>query len=141
MTPPLDPLLAGLHALAASAFPKRCATCGRTFATVEDYLEETQRIAPAKSGLKQVRNDDGGLVVELFRNCPCGSTLMDVFVDRRDPSEKGQQRRQRFGELLDYLETAGLARDVARQELIKVMAGHGSTILQRYRTPGPTATS
>ncbi|MCK9987662.1 MAG: hypothetical protein AzoDbin1_04134, partial [Azoarcus sp.] len=42
---------------------------------------------------------DGQVIVELFRNCVCGSTLMDCFRDRRDTSEAGLRRRARFGEL------------------------------------------
>lgn len=128
-------LLDGLNALAESAFPKQCRTCGREYATVEEYCKDTRPISETRSGLKQSEDDDGKLIVELFRNCPCGSTLMDCFSDRRDTSERGMQRRARFAELLGYLEKEGLERATAREELLKVMHGQGSDILKKYRTP------
>lgn len=63
---------AELQEIAANTFPKRCLACGR-------------------SGLKQSVDDGGHVIVELFRHCVCGSTLMDCFTDRRDASETGKQ--------------------------------------------------
>lgn len=126
-----DPtLLAGLNALAESAFPKRCRNCGAVFADVADYVKRTVPVSATRSGLKQSVDDDGRTIVELYRNCTCGSTLMDFFSDRRDLSEGGNRRRQRFAELLDYLIGRGLVREVARGELLKVMRGEKSEILR-----------
>lgn len=121
-------LFADLQALANTAFPKRCNTCGRVFHTPEEFVRETESIHGV-SGFKSSCDDDGRPVVELFRNCPCGSTLMDAFRDRRDTSEVGMRRRAKFGELMDRLEARGLSRDVARAELLKVLRGEGSELL------------
>ncbi|MEW5889084.1 MAG: oxidoreductase [Pseudomonadota bacterium] len=129
-------LYAGLQALAASAFPKRCGNCGRVFATPREFLEETRRVSSGASGLKQSVDDDGRPVVELYRNCPCGSTLLDFFNDRRDVSEAGLERRRRFGELLDYLTAQGVERGLARRELLRVLRGEPSELLRRLRAPG-----
>lgn len=129
----LKGLYLGLSALAETGFPKKCANCGREFATSEQYILETQEIRANHSGLKASEDDDGKPIVELFRNCPCGSTLLGFFGDRRDMSEAGQVRRKRFGELLDYLTSAGLDPGVARTELLKAMRGEGSEILEKYR--------
>ena len=138
MTTPMDPtLLAGLRELSASAFPKRCATCGRVYHSADEYARLTHRINAQASGLKQARNDDGTPMVELFRNCECGSTLMDAFCDRRNPTPEGVRRRARFGELLDYLVTRGMDRPTARDELLKVMRGEPSPLLRNL--PPPTA--
>ena len=110
-------LYEGLRELAASVFPKHCGTCGRTFETADAFIREAQSIRPEISGLKSVEDDDGSMIVELFRNCPCGSTLMDAFNDRRDLSDKGLKRRQRFGELIDYLTTTHKL-DAARAMII-----------------------
>lgn len=126
---------AGLRELAESAFPKHCRNCGRVYATAADFIAATEPLAPDRSGLKQSTDDDGRAIVELFRNCVCGSTLMDCFNDRRDLSETGNRRRQRFGELLDYLEGQGLAKPTARAELIKVMRGQPSELLKRFAAP------
>ncbi len=128
-------LLAGLKALAASAFPKRCANCGRVYPDEAAYLNETLPVSAATSGLKSSEDDDGSTIVELFRNCACGSTLLDFFNDRRDDTEAGERRRARFGELLTYLTDRGLAPAEARNELRKVMRGEPSEVLQRFRPP------
>lgn len=131
-----DPgLVAGLRALAEASFPKRCASCGAVYDDVLDYVRRTAPISPTRSGLKQSSDDDGSTIVELFRNCACGSTLMDSFGDRRDASDVGANRRQRFAELLTYLLGAGLDGTVARAELLKVMQGETSEILAGIKSP------
>jgi len=124
-----ETLYAGLQEIASGAFPKSCACCGRQFATVENYVHQTGRVF-GRSGLKQTLDDDGHVVVELFRNCVCGSTLMDCFSNRRETSSEGARRRQRFSELIDLLIGEGLARDFAQVELIKVLRGEHSDILR-----------
>lgn len=124
-------LFAGLRALAESAFPKRCPTCSRLFRTAEEFLQETQGIRTGVSGLKQSVDDDDVPIVEIYRNCLCGSTLMDFFSDRRDMSQEGLQRRKKFEELLSYVtHKYGLERQLARKELIKVLRGQTSEVLQ-----------
>jgi hypothetical protein len=127
--------MAGLKALAETSFPKRCATCGAVYQDANDYVTRTVPISAARSGLKQSCDDDGQTIVELFRNCTCGSTLIDFFGDRRDMSEAGGRRRQRFAELLTYLGGAGLDPLAARAELLKVMRGGSSEVLARVRPP------
>jgi len=123
-------LYAGLEEIAASAFPKGCAMCGRKYRDVDDYIAQTQRVGSGRSGLKQSLDDDGRVIVELFRNCVCGSTLMDCFSDRRNNSEIGVRRRARFGELIDNLVAKGLERERARSELLRVLRGEQSAILR-----------
>ncbi|MFT6101756.1 MAG: hypothetical protein ACJATV_000561 [Granulosicoccus sp.] len=132
----LDGLYKGLQALANSAFPKKCNTCGRTFENAKEFVLETEKLRPSVSGLKQSLDDDGSMIVELFRNCTCGSTLMDAFNDRRDLSAKGEKRRKRFSELQTFLvEKHGLDSLVAREELLKVMRGETSKILSQILPP------
>ncbi|HJV25579.1 MAG TPA: oxidoreductase [Aromatoleum sp.] len=125
-----ESLYAGLREIAAGAFPKQCRMCGRRYETVQDYITQTQRVGDGRSGLKQSRDDDGNVIVDLFRNCVCGSTLMDSFNDRRDNTEAGRKRRARFGELVEGLVTKGLERDVARSELLKILHGEKSLLLR-----------
>jgi len=94
------------------------------------------------AGLKQAVDDDGQVIVELFRNCVCGSTLMNCFRDRRDTSEAGLRRRTRFGELIATLVDQGLERERAHAELLKVLRGEPSTILKaRPRNAGNASVS
>lgn len=140
MTPPpeqeagLDPLYAGLRALMATTFPKRCANCGRSYANEAEFVAQTNAVPTGRSGFKQSRDDDGETIVELFRNCVCGSTLMDCFTDRRDHSASGQQRRAKFDELIGVLAQRGLDRETARGELLKLLRGQTSALLQPSKT-------
>ena len=123
-------LFKGLKALSEASFPKRCAFCGREYATVEAYVRETEDVA-GQSGLKKGFDDDDRPIVELFRNCVCGSTLMDCFNDRRDSSEGGLRRRKLFGKLMEVLTSKGMAENVARDELLKVLRGERSAVLEK----------
>lgn len=122
-------LFADLQTLSDSAFPKQCGTCGRVYQSPKDFFRDAQ--APSQSsGLKESVDDDDASIVELYRNCKCGSTLMDFFMDRRDQSEQGLKRRALFGKLLDSLEKKGLSRTLARAELLGLMRGRHSERLQ-----------
>ncbi|WP_053981948.1 hypothetical protein [Marinagarivorans algicola] len=126
-----DPkLFAGLTALAESSFPKTCNTCGRNYPDVESFISQTQGLI-GHSGLKASTGDTGAPLVELFRNCVCGSTLLDLFNDRRDISNEGIERRLRFDQLLRYLEARNIPRLQARSEILKVLHGEGSKLLSQ----------
>lgn len=131
----LGEFLQGLRELAESAFPKRCPTCGRTFETAAEFIAQTQPVRSDHSGVKQSQDDNGVAMLELYRNCPCGSTLMDFFSERRDVSGKGLMRRQRFGELHEYLVANGVDKTIARNELLKVMRGGSSELLKKMAPP------
>lgn len=119
-----------LKALSNASFPKRCASCGRKYASVEDFVNKTEDVS-GQSGLKKGYDDDDKPIVELFRNCVCGSTLLDFFGDRRDLSEAGLNRRKLFGELIEMLISKGVDADTARQELLKVVRGEPSAVLDK----------
>ena len=126
----IQDLFAGLKALSDASFPKHCANCGATYDTVEDYVGRTDDVSGV-SGLKKGIDDDDRTIVELFRNCPCGSTLMDCFSDRRDISAAGLKRRRLFGQLKDLLTAKGLDDAVARAELLKLIRGEKSDVLEK----------
>ena len=113
----------GLRALAEAAFPRHCACCGRVFATADEFIGQTRALRQNVSGLKQSFDDDNVAIVEVYRNCLCGSTLMDFFSDRRDTSEACQQRRLLFERLLPLLMKKGMERAAARAYLLHVVRG------------------
>lgn len=113
----------GLQALAASAFPKHCNNCGRMFGTAADFIQQTQAVRSNMSGLKQSFDDDNIAIVEAYRNCICGSTLMDFFSDRRDISDAGNKRRQLFDKLLPHLQGKGMGKKAAREYLLGLLRG------------------
>ena len=129
-----NPLFEGLKALAEAAFPKQCRGCGRTFDTAAQFLVETQALRQGVSGLKQSVDDDASTIVEVYRNCTCGSTLMDFFSNRRDASEAGTHRRALFEKVMSHLESKGMTRAEGRAYLLRVMQGgapESDTVLQQ----------
>nr|WP_305906829.1 hypothetical protein [Methylomarinum sp. Ch1-1]MDP4519536.1 hypothetical protein [Methylomarinum sp. Ch1-1] len=88
--------LQGLIALFDASFPKKCSVCGREYHNAQQFFQETKELPTGKSCLKEAIEDDGTAVVEVFRNCACGSTLMDEFSNRRDTTEHGRLRRKNF---------------------------------------------
>ena len=119
----MDELFAGLRALVESAFPKQCGSCGRRFDSVADYIEATDKVGGARSGLREGWDDDDRPLLEVYRNCTCGSTLMEFFTDRRDQTERGLQRRGQFDALVAQLEARGWSKEAAHAELLKLMRG------------------
>ena len=125
----------GLKSIVESAFPKKCPMCGKTYNNEQDFINDTSKINN-QTGLKQSYDDDDLPIVELYRNCSCGSTLMNFFGDRRDNNEEGELRRTKFGELLDYLvNSVELEPNEARTELLKAIRGEKSDILKNIKFP------
>ncbi len=129
MSGDVDDWYAGLKALAEESFPKRCAACGRVYRDLKEYLAHTALIRDG-SGLRESLDDEEHPIVALFRNCICGSTLMDEFNDRRDSTPQGQRRRELFERVLSQLEAKGLERRTARRELLAVLRGGHSPLLR-----------
>ena len=127
---------AGLKALVETAFPKQCSSCGKVFATEQQFLQETQKLPLGRSSLKEVIDEDGSAIVEVFRNCSCGSTLMDEFSTRRDDSERGRARRVEFSRLIDFLVTKNIPAETARYELLKVLRGEDSELINLLKPLG-----
>ncbi|UTW07186.1 hypothetical protein [Pseudomonas benzenivorans] len=127
-----DDWYAGLKALCLDDFPKHCRNCGRTFASEDEYFRETRSIRPEITGLKGVDDPDDGPLVEVFRNCVCGSTLLVSCCSRRDDSDAGHRRRELFDKLLNFLELQGLPREQARGELLRLMSGERSPMLETH---------
>ncbi|MBI4998501.1 MAG: oxidoreductase [Rhodocyclales bacterium] len=124
-----ETLFANLQSLVESTFPKRCRNCGRNYATAAEFCAATSALSPDRSGLKQTYDEDGKPIVELFRNCVCGSTLMGDFHNRRDLSPAGAKRRQRFDDLLRLIQERGVDSAIARRELLKLMRGQKSELI------------
>jgi len=122
-----------LQELVDSTFPKTCTKCGRVYRTKEAFLTETMPVKDItledRSGLFSLEGGPIETAVGLFRNCACGTTLMADFQDRRDGSDNGQNRRQRFAALMDTLSGKGMARPDARHELLKVLRGETSSLI------------
>ena len=119
-----------LCGLFEKSFPKKCSNCGKEYATLEDYFCKTTSLGNLNNPF-HFSDEDNRPFVMISRNCRCGSTLLEVFDDRRDHTEKGKKIREEFGELLGLLVASGLKEETARAELKKVMNGEESAILER----------
>jgi hypothetical protein len=113
----------GLKTLLESAFPKTCRNCGHVYESAEQFFMDTQDMAAGRSSLKSAIEDDGGVVVEVFRNCRCGSSLMDEFGCRRDHSEKGDRQREAFDKMLALLQAKNIPEATARSEIVDFLRG------------------
>lgn len=122
-----------LKDLVDTTFPKTCTKCGTTYETNEAFLTRTIPVKDItladRSGLFSLEGGPIKTAVGLFRNCTCGTTLMADFQDRRDNSESGQARRQRFAALMDKLQEKGVGATDARRELHNVLSGESSSLI------------
>lgn len=132
MVDDLGDFYANLKDITETTFPKTCSTCGAIYKNSADFLTKTQTVYGGKSGLKGSLDDNDQPIIELYRNCSCGSTLMNFFSDRRDNSEKGNRRREVFEKLLVQLEQKGVPRKAGRVELLKLLKGEESELLKSY---------
>ena len=119
----------GLRELVDSAFPKRCGNCGREYRNSAEFLAATEPIRANSSGLKQSKEDDGQTIVDLFRNCVCGSTLLESFWNRRELDEDGIKRRIRFQDMVEKLVAIGYTEAIVRGELLKLMRGQPNDVV------------
>ncbi|WP_133297384.1 MULTISPECIES: oxidoreductase [Motiliproteus] len=124
----LSEVFEGLTALSNGAFPKQCGSCGKSYADLEQLVAETSTSEDG-SGLKQVGSFSPQVEVE--RICSCGQLLTETFGDRRSSGEVGAQRRALFDRLLSLLIEGGMPTTMAKKELIKVMKGQPSELLNR----------
>ena len=120
---------AGLRELVDSDFPKRCGNCGREYRNSAEFLAATQPVSANSSGLKQSRDDDGQMIVDLFRTCVCGSTLLETFGNRRDLGEDGVKRRMRFQDMVGKLVAMGYTEEISRGQLLKLMRGQPNDVI------------
>lgn len=128
-------LFDGLRQLTRGTFPKQCSGCSKIYYTLEQFLDETQRVRNS-SGLISSIDEEDNTVVEVYRNCSCGSTLMDLCHDRRDSTEAGLKRRVLFETMQKKLIKAGISQKDAREELLNLLHGKPCPLLTKlgFRT-------
>jgi len=110
-----DDLFKELRSL-GTIFPKICANCGRSYDSLEDFLQNTVDI-PKSTGLLEIKFQSTS--VGLMRNCSCHSTLMVECMNRRDNSPRGNERRKIFDRLMSMLTASGMSATEARAKLRK----------------------
>jgi hypothetical protein len=125
-------------------FPKVCASCGRHFATLRDYIVATQRLWPSvhydiELGDYKALNPIGGLAMA---NCLCGTTM--ALSSDGMPLPRAQailewirtetgRRGSKPTEILDYL------RDEVRKQVLAGPIRETASGPMGSRTPNPSA--
>ncbi|MGD9873371.1 MAG: oxidoreductase [Kiritimatiellia bacterium] len=126
-------ILAAIHSdllvIAKESFPKQCA-CGKRYENLEDFIARTEEVRDGR-GLFLDEDYARGEIVDMVRNCSCGSTLMVAFESRRDLSAEGDARRAIFGRLQTFFSLCGMDAETARSELLKTGRGEPSPALQK----------
>ncbi|HQQ04774.1 MAG TPA: hypothetical protein PLT67_08025 [Kiritimatiellia bacterium] len=105
-------------------FPKSC-NCGESFYSMDDFIERTTEVLDTEMGICNTCGE-GGIMVNMVRQCRCGARMMIDFCTRRDRTEKGTQRRLLFRDLMTFFTEAGMDPLKARNELIRVVHGQQS---------------
>ena len=110
--------------LEQTAFPKVCKNCQKVYQNEMQFLRETNAIPYVSTDTRAITpipgamESENNIYLEVFRNCACGSTLMERFYSRRNLSEAGIERRIAFEVLLSALEVGGVERIEARRMLL-----------------------
>jgi hypothetical protein len=120
-------LLTEIQDLAYLFFPKYCSACGKFFADVEIYAEMAEiEISKADA----VFNTGGGChTITLYSHCPCGEKLSDTFSSRKDLTRTGEKRRAAFQDVMVRIYHMGVTMAASRTELLGLMRGIESHIL------------
>lgn len=122
----------GLRSVVDSDFPKTCRNCGRNYQTLDEFIRDTVSSAQG-AGLKQGFSEDEQAIVELFRNCQCGSTLMSPVHSRRGNSDLASECREQFDKLVAQMAVAGKTHESAREDLRQVITGGYGDILEQLK--------
>ena len=106
-----------------NVFPKKCTNCGKVYFTEADFFQHSTPIERSVASIKTIQDpsDEKGIYLEVFRNCYCGSTLMELFHCRTNISEAGIKRRLLFESLLKSLIQSGYELVDARSLLLELM--------------------
>ena len=121
-----------LRAFDVESFPKTCRTCGKVYPSASAFIADTQA-AKTGSAIKQSHDENGEVVIELFRDCQCGSTLMNPFYSRRGSSDLASKCREEFDHLIEHMTANGHTHASAGEELRHVITGGYADILSQLK--------
>lgn len=110
----------GLSVKSADVFPLTCTRCQRRFTEINDFITRTTPIFQS-AGLMQREDPGTGPFVLLLRNCLCGTSLALRCNDRRDHSDQGRLRRDRFKSLVGLLVEVGVDTEQAQREVRRLL--------------------
>jgi hypothetical protein len=114
-------------------FPKTCSKCGFVYQAFEDFFYGTEEIARGTVSYPILGND-----FYLHRNCkpPCETTLVVVFVDRRDESIPGVRRRQLFETCIDRLQSTFHVDETNARDILLTLLANQLTLRSQGEAGG-----
>lgn len=117
-----------LKSFVDESFPQECNTCGKVYDSLAELLDDTDTVGEPGTFVDSLGYEDSPFI-DMCRNCSCGSSLMVVFESRRDLSEAGQKRREKFQTMMELVVSEGVDRGTARTELLKILSGRPSKVI------------
>ena len=120
-----------LHEYFESLFPKVCSSCNRSFATLGEYIQITERTGPPMSYDAELENWNTTKPIGSFAlaNCPCGSTLALSTISMQLPLRL---------ELLNWVRIETHWRGVSASELLELLRDKVRERVLRNPFPGDT---
>jgi hypothetical protein len=114
-------------------FPKTCSKCGFIYRAFEDFFYGTEEIARGTVSYPILGND-----FYLHRNCkpPCETTLVVVFVDRRDESIPGMRRRQLFETCIEKLQFSFKVDETEARDILLTLLANQLTLRSQDQSGG-----
>jgi len=114
-------------------FPKTCSKCSFVYQAFEDFFYGTEEIARGTVSYPILGND-----FYLHRNCkpPCETTLVVVFIDRRDESIPGMRRRQLFEGCIDQLQTNFKIDETTARDIVLTVLANQLTLRSQGESGG-----
>lgn len=106
-------------------FPKTCSKCGFVYRAFEDFFYGTEEIAHGTVSYPILGND-----FYLHRNCkpPCETTLVVVFVDRRDESIPGMRRRHLFEAGIEKIQSTFKVDETKARDILLTLLANRLTL-------------
>jgi hypothetical protein len=117
----------GLTAFTENSFPKKCEQCSKIYVTRKDLLRETSSGFNGHTNASNEAHD-----IDMGSNCSCGSKLVSVPIAFRTSFTTERSRREKFGVMLESLVKHGIEVKTARAELIMLLSGKPSKLIQDF---------
>lgn len=126
----------GLTAFTENSFPKKCESCNKIYVTRKDLLRETGYASDSHQDEPSTKTNsntqDLPHDIEMCCNCSCGAKLVCVPIAFRTPFNTERSRREKFGVMLKSLIKHGIEEETARAELITLLSGKPSKLIQDF---------
>jgi len=112
------------------SFPLKCPKCGKDYKTAEEFVQNTLPVENLENVFESY-DSNKRRILEVVRACHCGKVILEEFFSRRDSSLEGIERRAEFSHYLHELRGAGMKKEEAHSELLGLVNGQHSYLMDR----------